>query len=365
MSTISAGNTITTAITITGDTTGNLALTPFTGRNVILGGPLQFSDGSTQAAAANVANITSAGNVTITASGGIINAQTTTGYLILPTGNTAQRPANAVAGTLRYNTTEAFIETFTASGWRKIVPVAFDYLIQYLIVAGGGSAGTNTGGGGAGGYLAASNITVNPGTAYTITVGAGASDGGSRGSNSSISGFTVAVGGGAGGGGSGGSGGGGSGAATSGQGNNGGANAQYGTGGGGGAGAVGNGASQFSGGSGGAGAASSITGTSVTRAGGGGGSGNFGGSGAGGGSGGGGSGGNNDGQAPSAGSANTGGGGGSRGGSGGGSTAGGSGVVILSIPTASYTGTITGGPTVTTSGSNTILVFNSSGSYTA
>lgn len=41
------------------------------------------------------------------------------------------------------------------------------------------------------------------------------------------------------------------------------------------------------------------------------------------------------------------------------------GVVILSIPTARYTGMITGSPVVTTSGSNTILQFNSSGSYTA
>jgi hypothetical protein len=35
------------------------------------------------------------------------------------------------------------------------------------------------------------------------------------------------------------------------------------------------------------------------------------------------------------------------------------------VPTANYTGTTTGSPTVTTSGSNTILQFNSSGSYTA
>jgi hypothetical protein len=37
----------------------------------------------------------------------------------------------------------------------------------------------------------------------------------------------------------------------------------------------------------------------------------------------------------------------------------------LSIPTANYTGTTTGSPTVTTSGANTILTYNSSGSYTA
>jgi hypothetical protein len=40
-------------------------------------------------------------------------------------------------------------------------------------------------------------------------------------------------------------------------------------------------------------------------------------------------------------------------------------VVIISVPTARYSGITTGSPTVTTSGSNTILQFNSSGSYTA
>jgi hypothetical protein len=35
------------------------------------------------------------------------------------------------------------------------------------------------------------------------------------------------------------------------------------------------------------------------------------------------------------------------------------------IPTINYSGITTGSPTVTTSGSNTILQFTSSGSYTA
>jgi hypothetical protein len=34
------------------------------------------------------------------------------------------------------------------------------------------------------------------------------------------------------------------------------------------------------------------------------------------------------------------------------------------VPTVRYTGTTTGSPTVSTSGSDTIMVFNSSGSYT-
>jgi hypothetical protein len=39
--------------------------------------------------------------------------------------------------------------------------------------------------------------------------------------------------------------------------------------------------------------------------------------------------------------------------------------VILSIPTTRYSGTTTGSPTITTSGSNTIITFTASGSYTA
>ena len=45
--------------------------------------------------------------------------------------------------------------------------------------------------------------------------------------------------------------------------------------------------------------------------------------------------------------------------------AGGSGVVVLKIPTENYTGITTGSPDVTTSGTDTILKFNASGTYTA
>ena len=47
------------------------------------------------------------------------------------------------------------------------------------------------------------------------------------------------------------------------------------------------------------------------------------------------------------------------------SGAGGSGVIILSIPTAICSNNYTGSPTVTVSGANTILKFTSSGTYTA
>jgi len=275
-------------------------------------------------------------------------------------------------------------------------------LIDFLVIAGGGGGGGTAGsqitggGGGAGGYRTSTQL-VNLGTVITVTVGDGGAGktsftAGGSGSNSSISGSSLTTitsnGGGGGGtypggalpvdGGSGGGGGhnyspavrglGNTPSTSPSQGNNGGFGSATenngGSGGGGGANASGSDGSGEVGGAGGAGTASSITGSSVTRAGGGGGGGNTT-------SGNGGSGGGGNGGTASldgvAGTANTGGGGG------GGtyisvsrtSGAGGKGVVILSMPDASYTGTTTGSPTVATGVSGkTVLTFTGSGSYT-
>jgi hypothetical protein len=264
-------------------------------------------------------------------------------------------------------------------GWKQILASnegqAVPYTASYLIVAGGGAGGYGGGGGGgAGGYLS-STTTLTQSTVYTITVGGGGTAAGATvsgsGTNSSITGLTAAVGGGGAGNGansisgasnngaSGGSGGGGGGydgavtrtggSGTSGQGNAGGSGnpngTYYGAGGGGGSGGAGGNGTSSAGGTSGSGTASSITGSSVTYAAGGTGSGASGGTG-------------------SAGTTNTGNGGngGSNGSFYGGN--GGSGVVILSVPTANYSGVTTGSPTITTSGSNTIIKFTTSGSYT-
>jgi len=313
-----------------------------------------------------------------------------------------------------YNTngqTVNIVYSGATNGW---IPISDDdvanegtlppYSADFLVIAGGGGGGignTSGGGGGAGGYRnsystessggggsAESSITLNPNTVYTITVGSGGAGAsgpsaspGTNGNNSSISGtgLTTITSDGGGGGGStgsgnsGGSGGGGGSTTDSSEksGGSGTANQGYagglgrhvpgsyeGGGGGGGAGAVGGNYTAGPpniGGAGGNGVASTITGSSITRGGGGGGSGA---NDAAGGSGGGGQGSPNY----TSGTANTGGGGGA--GSALGAGSGGSGVVILRVPTANYSGTTTGSPTVTTNGTDTILTFNASGSYT-
>jgi hypothetical protein len=287
------------------------------------------------------------------------------------------------------------------------------YSVDFLVIAGGGAGGGSEGasgaGGGAGGYRnsfstetsggggsSEASLTFTGGTVYTITVGAGSSGTTARasnGSNSLISGSNIttitSTGGGTGGssttgqgdGNSGGSGGGagepdfspsaGSGTANQGyaggEENNSGNDTRQQGGGGGGAGGIGGLATSTDGGTGGAGLASSITGSSVSRAGGGGGGCGSASSGAGGTASAGGSAGTKGSTTPPASAtANTGGGGGGQGGGGTGGRGGngGSGVVILRMPTASYSGTTTGSPTVTTDGSDTVIVFNASGTIT-
>jgi hypothetical protein len=326
-------------------------------------------------------------------------------------GNTSPNP--------EYNTNNQSVRIVYSGATKGWIPTSDDdvtletpqppYSVDFLVVAGGGGAGGKDGGnnasaaGGAGGYRnsfstessggggsSETNLTFNNGTLYTITVGAGGSGGigfevdGTNGVNSSLSGSditTITSSGGGGGGAangnsglSGGSGGGGcssggSGSGTSNQGYaGGGANGSSwsgsGGGGAGGTGATSSGADTSSnGGNGGNGLASSITGSSTSRGGGGGG-GSYSGTAGTGGTGGGGNGSNStDGNA---GTVNTGGGGGGAGGSGSSTTGGtgGSGVVILRMPTASYSGTTSGSPTVTTDGTDTILTFTGSGSYT-
>jgi hypothetical protein len=314
---------------------------------------------------------------------------------------------NAILDTEGIAVTLVFVDStqgwlVTDSGLQSEAPLP--YSADFLVIAGGGGGGFDKGGGGgAGGYRnsfatetsgggnsSETALELIPGNAYTITVGGGGAGGsgtgatGTSGVASSISGtgITTVTSDGGGGGGTGatgvkvglvgGSGGGSStntspgGPGTSNQGFDGGtgSSSPNSSGGGGGAGEAGNTDGQAYGGD---GLASSITGSAVTRGGGGGGNIDGGGSGRAGDGGGGNGAGTSPAAQGTAGTANTGGGGG--GGTGNApqvGLAGGSGVVILSVADADYSGTTTGSPTVATGVSGkTVMTFNSSGSYTA
>ena len=287
------------------------------------------------------------------------------------------------------------------------------YAIEWLVIGAGGGGGTGTnspnircgGGGGAGGYRNNFNSettggggsetnteldAISSGTVLTIDVGGGgaggtgSSDAGTIGEESSIKGTGVDItsaGGGAGAddsnaGGAGGSGGGGGAKTGGGAGGAGTANQGYaGESGGENEGGGGGGAAEIGGtdgsGYGGDGLSSSITGAATDRGGGGGGFVSSSSPPVPGGTGGGGASGTSDTSDAVAGTANTGGGGGGAGqqaGANPNAAAGGSGVVILRMADADYSGTTTGSPTIAQNqgaGSDeTILTFNADGSYT-
>ena len=316
------------------------------------------------------ANVTVGGNIAIagnsnTAGNAVFlknvfgNASTDQWYL--PRGNTAARTASPVTGVIRYNTEANFYEGYANGSWvRFLVANQGSYTITYVTVGGGG--GGLAGGGGGGQFIASTTPAIPGTTVLTITIGAGGASA-TAGSTSIITGIASATGGGAGlaSGGAGVVSGG-----TSGNGFLGGTGYVGGTGGanGGGGGSNGTGGNagpsggDQQGGAGGAGTETLITGTSQFLAGGGGG----GAQGPGGaGTDGGGNGWGQGAGSPSAGTPNTGGGGGGYIFSG---ANGGSGVVFLSMPTVNYTGVFTGSPTVTTTGSNTVLKYTGSGTYT-
>ncbi len=343
------------------------------------------------------------------------NIATLSGEVLASYNRVAQQPSSITGGTLTPDGATNFTgpANLQVGQWINVTtstvtsisttttPTTVD--IEYLAVGGGGggggasSLGTNfdaTAGGGGAGEVEISTAALAVGS-YAVVIGNGGTGGsgtgtaGTNGTNTTIGSGITAIGGGGGGGTlstdddglTGGSGGGGGGedslntAGTGGTGtagfNGGAGNVSGASGGGGGAAAVGTaaGGSSSTGGNGGAGVASSISGSYVTY-GGGGGSGAAGGvspNPGNGGSGGGGSGGETSGSgvqvAAVSGEANTGGGGG-----GAGATDliqqsgadGGSGIAIISYTTGSVVAT---GGTITTSGTNTIHTFTSSGTF--
>lgn len=54
----------------------------------------------------------------INSGNGVISfADSSTGGLVLPVGNTAQRPSNAANGAMRFNTTTNSVEVYNGSSW--------------------------------------------------------------------------------------------------------------------------------------------------------------------------------------------------------------------------------------------------------
>ena len=207
--------------------------------------------------------------------------------------------ATTATASLYHDTTDNVMKIYTGTEWVVVGEQTAGSSvsstdIEYLLVAGGG-AGGNTysygvdggGGGGAGGLLSSSLASVESGSSFTVTVGAGGSQAtnaqGGAGVDSSIAGATIstitATGGGGGGGystnsgGNGGSGGGSTNAGAAGSGTVGQGNDGYGGGGnangGGGATQAGGVDQSPNGGQGGSGSLSNITGTSTGYAGGG------------------------------------------------------------------------------------------------
>jgi hypothetical protein len=368
-------NSSNTAVTTNTTTFGNITTSNVYADRFFYSNGTAFSSsnfGNTEVAAYLVANpqgsTYSNSNVATYLTSNISGLATRTDALTVPVGTTAQRPATASNGAIRYNTTIAALETYLyIAGWQSII--SDTYAIEYLAVAGGGGAGRSNGAAGAGaGGLLNGTFSIISKTTISIVVGGGgaaATSTGAKGSNGTNStivyGSVTTIGGGGSGtesggtynsGAVGGSGGGGvrggSGAAgTAGQGNAGGSNVSdgsphYGGGGGGGAGAAGTNGSSGGSGNGGIGlqfsawATATSTGDSGYYAGGGAG-GSYdqaGAAGSGGtrGTGGGGQGGTNKTTEQLAGQTNTGGGGGGHGNVGSNGGAGGSGIVILRYP---------------------------------
>lgn len=107
------GNVVGGNITTTGDVSaaGNIYAANFVGGNVSLGN----LDIANTTITANIAD----GNITLEPNGaGLVYIDTVTG-LVVPVGNTAQRPTGET-GTVRFNTDSTRLEVYDGSGWEDI-----------------------------------------------------------------------------------------------------------------------------------------------------------------------------------------------------------------------------------------------------
>lgn len=107
------------------------------------------------------------GNITLAPTGNATAIINTTSGLVIPVGTTAQRPASASTGTVRFNTDSVRIEVYDGSGWEDIAAN-----VTNQILAGDGS--TLTFALDRSSTTAATLVMLNgvvqlPATAYTVT----------------------------------------------------------------------------------------------------------------------------------------------------------------------------------------------------
>jgi hypothetical protein len=93
---------------------GNITANNFSGTGNISLGNLTVSN-------TTISTTLGTGNVTLSPTGqALVIIDTTTG-LVLPLGNTTQRPSPAVTGTLRYNTETTRMEIYDGAEWDSVV----------------------------------------------------------------------------------------------------------------------------------------------------------------------------------------------------------------------------------------------------
>jgi hypothetical protein len=109
------------------------------------------------------------GNITITPTGNAFAYINTTTGLVIPVGNTAQRPATGnTAGTVRFNTDSAEIEVYDGAEWDSIVS---DVTNQIIVPDGSSLVYTLNKSSTAAGILVSINGLIQiPGVSYSYTV---------------------------------------------------------------------------------------------------------------------------------------------------------------------------------------------------
>lgn len=111
-----------------------------------------------------------------------------TSAMVLPVGNTIQRPVNPVNGMMRFNSFSSGMEAYVSGSWLVVTTSYSGYVLSVAGGGGGGGSGSfQGGGGGAGGYINGS-IALNPGTIYYANVGMGGKGGDAGASQNGASG---------------------------------------------------------------------------------------------------------------------------------------------------------------------------------